>query len=101
MGSPTSASSSTGYRHPTASPCEGEGWGGLHMNRLRIKALAGILLCAGAVIAVAGTGPGGKKAAESISFKKTEIDREFRSEGVAVADVNHDGKPDILAGSMG
>ena len=35
-----------------------------------------------------------------ITFKKTVLDREFRSEGVAVADVNRDGKPDILAGSF-
>lgn len=35
-----------------------------------------------------------------IMFKKIVIDREFRSEGVAVADVNRDGKMDILAGNL-
>jgi hypothetical protein len=35
-----------------------------------------------------------------IGFKKTILDREFRSEGVAVADVNHDGKLDVLAGAL-
>ncbi len=35
-----------------------------------------------------------------IRFAKTVLDREFRSEGVAVADVDRDGKPDILAGNL-
>lgn len=39
---------------------------------------------------------GGKK----ISFKKTEIERVFRSEGAAVGDFNKDGKLDISAGSV-
>lgn len=34
------------------------------------------------------------------TFKKTVLDREFRSEGVAVADVNRDGRLDILAGNF-
>jgi hypothetical protein len=33
-----------------------------------------------------------------IKWKKTVIDGKFRSEGVAIADVNKDGKPDILIG---
>src|SRR5262245_50781680 len=36
--------------------------------------------------------------ASAISWKKTLIDKVFRSEGVAVADVNKDGKMDILNG---
>lgn len=35
-----------------------------------------------------------------VTFKKIVLDREFRSEGVAVADVNKDGKPDVLAGNL-
>jgi len=35
-----------------------------------------------------------------ISWKKTVLDRVFRSEGVAVADVNKDGKLDILNGEV-
>jgi VCBS repeat protein len=35
-----------------------------------------------------------------VRFKKIALDREFRSEGVAVADVNRDGKPDVLAGNL-
>jgi len=40
------------------------------------------------------------KTAPVISWKKTTIDAKFRSEGVAVADVNRDGKLDILTGEM-
>jgi hypothetical protein len=35
-----------------------------------------------------------------ITWKKTVIDTKFRSEGVAIADVNKDGKMDILAGEV-
>ncbi|HZT83431.1 MAG TPA: VCBS repeat-containing protein [Gemmataceae bacterium] len=37
---------------------------------------------------------------EQITWKKTVIDRKFRSEGVAIADVNKDGKMDILLGEV-
>lgn len=36
----------------------------------------------------------------SITWKKTTLDKTFRSEGVAVADVNKDGKLDVLAGDV-
>jgi hypothetical protein len=35
-----------------------------------------------------------------ITWKKTTLDKVFRSEGVAVADVNRDGKLDVLAGDV-
>jgi hypothetical protein len=35
-----------------------------------------------------------------ITWKKTVLDTRFRSEGVAVADVNHDGKIDVLIGDV-
>ncbi len=35
-----------------------------------------------------------------VSWRTVPIDRKFRSEGVAVADVNRDGRPDILAGEL-
>lgn len=38
--------------------------------------------------------------ADTIPFQKTCLDKAFRSEGVAVGDINRDGKPDILAGEM-
>ena len=40
----------------------------------------------------------GKAPATGLRWKKTVIDKVFRSEGVAVADVNKDGKMDILTG---
>ena len=36
----------------------------------------------------------------SVQFKKQQLDAAFRSEGVAVADFNNDGKLDIAAGSV-
>ena len=38
--------------------------------------------------------------AAEIRFQKIVLDKTFRSEGVAVGDVNHDGKLDILAGDI-
>jgi hypothetical protein len=40
------------------------------------------------------------KQAPAITWKKTVLDKTFRSEGVAVADVNRDGKTDILNGEI-
>ncbi|GIW82543.1 MAG: hypothetical protein KatS3mg105_4350 [Gemmatales bacterium] len=38
--------------------------------------------------------------ADTIGWRKIQIDKSFRSEGVAAADVNKDGKVDILAGDV-
>src|SRR5262245_59604428 len=38
--------------------------------------------------------------AREVQFKKTVLDREFRSEGVAVADINRDGQIDVIAGNL-
>ena len=38
--------------------------------------------------------------APSVGWKVTRVDASFRSEGVAVADVNRDGKLDVLAGEV-
>lgn len=40
------------------------------------------------------------KADTPVSWKKTVVDPRFRAEGAAVADVNKDGKPDILVGDF-
>ena len=37
---------------------------------------------------------------KEVHFKKIVLDQTFRSEGVAVADVNRDGKIDVLAGNL-
>ena len=54
----------------------------------RLLPLAGVL--AAALTASAQT--------KDVSWKKTVLDTKFRSEGVAVADVNKDGKKDVLNG---
>ena len=38
--------------------------------------------------------------AEPVSFTKVVLDKTFRSEGVAVGDVNREGKLDVLAGEV-
>jgi hypothetical protein len=38
--------------------------------------------------------------AREIRWKKTVLDREFRSEGVSVADINRDGRRDVFAGNL-
>jgi len=38
--------------------------------------------------------------AGEVRFQKIVVDKTFRSEGVAVGDVNHDGKLDVLAGDV-
>ncbi len=42
----------------------------------------------------------GTAGAEPVRFTKIVLDKTFRSEGVAVGDVNHDGKLDVLAGEV-
>ncbi len=54
-----------------------------------------VLAAAGAVAALA---PAQPKAEPKITWKKTVLDHRFRTEGVAIADVNKDGKMDVLNG---
>src|SRR5437899_2894223 len=56
------------------------------------------LVCAGIVLSA--VCPAGADDPPVISWKKTVIDKKFRAEGVAVADVNRDGKMDILTGEV-
>jgi hypothetical protein len=60
--------------------------------------LAFLVLAVPAMILATAPAREEEKAGSEITWKKTMIDRVFRSEGVAVADVNKDGKPDILIG---
>jgi hypothetical protein len=48
--------------------------------------------------AIGDEGDADKSAGKALSWKKTVIERKFRSEGVAIADVNKDGKLDVLIG---
>jgi len=47
------------------------------------------------VLALAATAAAGE-----VTFKKIVLDKAFRAEGVATADVNHDGKRDVLTGEV-
>ena len=53
-----------------------------------------VLLSVGGKLAVA------EDSATSVRFKRIVLDDKFRSEGVAVADVNKDGKNDIVVGDL-
>lgn len=58
------------------------------------------LIAAGlAVLVIAAVAPR-QSHATTISWKKIVIDAKFRSEGAAVADVNKDGKADVLVGDL-
>jgi hypothetical protein len=50
------------------------------------------------IVLVGGADPEPKTYPQANGWKKTVIDKVFRSEGVAVADVNRDGKMDIING---
>ena len=60
-------------------------------------------ICFLGIFIIAGLAPlliGADEAKTNVSWKKTVVDRKFRSEGVAIADVNRDGKMDILVGDI-
>lgn len=61
---------------------------------LRILAAAAVLAIAAVPMASA------DDSAAKITWKKTVLDTKFRSEGVAIADVNKDGKIDVLNGEF-
>ena len=63
------------------------------MRRL-LPALTAAALAAVAAVPAASQ----DSAAKKITWKKTVLDTKFRSEGVTVADVNKDGKMDVLTG---
>src|SRR5262249_22147803 len=61
-------------------------------SRLRSAPIVGLsIVLSGALV-------GGARAGTPISWKKTVIEGKFRSEGVAVADVNKDGALDVRIG---
>jgi hypothetical protein len=58
--------------------------------------LVATILLAGFAIAL--TADAQERKTGKISWKKIVLDRNFRSEGAGVADVNKDGKPDVIVG---
>lgn len=62
----------------------------------RLVYVSTILLC---FLPLHVTAQSPKKTGKSVAFRKHIITRDFISEGVTVADVNRDGRPDILAGA--
>lgn len=65
------------------------------MNAVRLP----LAVLSTAFLALAGTQSSGAGVPQ-ISWKKTVLDSKFRAEGAAVADVNRDGRPDVLAGNL-
>jgi hypothetical protein len=57
-----------------------------------------LVLAPALLAAVAAAPADDKKPEANITWKKTVLDTKFRSEGVAVADVNKDGKVDVMNG---
>src|SRR2546430_2600804 len=55
--------------------------------------------CLVALLATSALAAGGDTRPQ-VKFRKIVLDREFRSEGVAVGDFNHDGQFDIAAGNV-
>ena len=66
---------------------------------IRRFALATLILGV-AVATLPADAPDKKNDDTPVKWKKTVIDTAFRSEGVAIADVNKDGKMDIIAGDV-
>lgn len=58
------------------------------------------LIIASCFFIVGNTFAASPKAGKDVKFAKTILDSSFRSEGVAIADVNRDGKPDVIAGEV-
>ena len=67
--------------------------------RITIALLLSAIVLGAALLAVIPAGAADADATP-VSWKKTVIDTAFRAEGVAVADVNKDGKLDILVGDV-
>src|ERR1700756_2273729 len=72
--------------------------------KTRMWIMGGLVLAAPAAGLLAGRAVPANKLTNTkvdgskITWKKTVVDKAFRSEGVAIADVNKDGKMDILVG---
>ncbi len=67
---------------------------------MRKMARTGMIRALGVSAVLLATAPawGGDGATSPVSWKKTVVEGKFRSEGVAIADINKDGKTDVLIG---
>ncbi|MCA9148757.1 MAG: VCBS repeat-containing protein [Planctomycetales bacterium] len=68
----------------------------VEFTRLHTRVFISFRALAGCALLMSTTAWG--QAPAAIKFARTQLDAKFRSEGVAVGDFNHDGKPDIAAG---
>lgn len=64
------------------------------MSSPRLSRIGLSAFLAAAAVSAAGAGR------PEVTWKKTVLDTKFRAEGVAVADVNRDGRPDVMAGNF-
>jgi len=71
-----------------------------NMTRSQSKLSAPIVAAALAAALAVSAGAARAGQGHPVSFQKIVVDKAFRSEGVAVGDVNHDGKLDILVGDL-
>ncbi|MBN1844445.1 MAG: VCBS repeat-containing protein [Sedimentisphaerales bacterium] len=76
------------------------------MNNTKYRNRIGCLLALGILAGMVPAGAVGDEAspkapaADAVTFQKIVLDKAFRSEGVAVGDVNRDGRLDVLAGEV-
>src|SRR5436190_15539073 len=62
--------------------------------------ILGLLICAGIIAAMASPAADPPTSVPLPTWTKIVVERAFRSEGVAIADVNKDGKMDVLVGDL-
>src|SRR5712692_199323 len=85
------------HNHPQTKPCDQETLKRGRPMRWQLLLAGSILASAAAFLAISA---GADSPTPEITWKKTTVDKVFRSEGVAIADVNRDGKMDILTGDV-
>src|SRR5205823_66790 len=73
---------------------------GSNMHRLALPALVGLIGLASIANSADSPAPSKGVPASAVSWKKIALDTKFRSEGICIADVNHDGKKDLIVGDF-
>lgn len=67
-------------------------------SQRKLRTTGTVWILAAVILCIAYAKP--KEKGHHVSFKKIVIDKEYRSEGATVVDVNRDGKLDIMAGNL-